>query len=223
MGIIARAKDTSKNSPPEYIAYKSAGIPHYMYPFAGGADDVNRFAARYRFAKEFQAATFETYSPGIAGGYSALCKFFFTYAAFEALHRAVGWSSDLAKLDLEKYPLTEWDQSIRAAPTHERLFDFMQHHLNSGLKDQCELFLARKAYNILLIAQGLRNSFSHGHLTPSANGTEPNDARIVCATLGHALFTFMDAEFSKRVRRTIEDVHTWPVEERGWPPPGEEV
>lgn len=224
MSLIARVKDTSKNAPPGYAAYKTAGIPHEFYPFAGGIDAVNRFAARYRFAKEFQAASFETYSPSTAAGYSALCKFLFTYAAFEALRRAIGWSDDLAKLDaaLERYPRAEWDANIRAAPTHQRLFVFMSRHLKKGLKAQCERFLAREPYNVLLLSQALRNSFSHAHLTPNANRTEPEDMRTICAALGDALFMFMDVEFGERVRNTIEDIYTIPVEARGWPAPGEE-
>jgi hypothetical protein len=203
MAIIA--KDPDKNLPPGYKTFVNSGLTVDAFPFPGGLARVRRFAARYRFAKEFQFARFETFSSSIAAGYSALCKHQFTYGAFEALLRALGVGRDLSALDpvLAKYPLAEWDTALRAAPTHGQFFHFLTWHLKPGLRDQCRQFLGRRPYNVLLLATAVRNSFAHGHLTPSANRTEPEDTARICGVLGGALVTIMDEEFSTRVNDTL--------------------
>jgi hypothetical protein len=203
MAIIA--KDPDKNLPPSYRTFDQCGLPIEEFPFPGGLARVHRFAARYRFAKEFQMARFETFSSGTAAGYSALCKYQFTYGAFEALLRALGIGRDIGALGpaLAKYPHAKWDAAIRAAPTHRRFFEFLTWHLKPGLRDQCRLFLARKPYDPLLLATAVRNSFAHGHLTPSANRTEPEDTVRICSVFSGALVAIMDHEFSTRVNNTL--------------------
>lgn len=204
MLLLARPWDT--NYPPEYRTYKECGVPTEFFPFPGGEARVHRFAARYRFAKEFQAVTFETFSSSISAAYSALCKYQFTYGAFEALRRALGIADDMRDIDLGQYPVKDWDAALRAIETHPRLFNFMRWHLRAGLRAECERFLANKHYNVLLIATAVRNSFDHGHLTPSANKAEPSDTRQVCRVLGSALVAIMDREFSTRVTTTLDDL-----------------
>jgi hypothetical protein len=205
-------KDPDKNLPPGYKRFETYGFLKdgfpFQLPFPGGIASVHRFAARYRFAKEFQSASFETYSQSTARAYAALCKYQFTYGAFEALQRMLGAHKDLGKLEglLKSYPIGKWDAAIRSASTYPRVFNFLRSHLGDGLKAECEKFLRRRPYNILLIAQAMRNSFVHGHLTPSAYGADPEDTRRICIALGDALLMFMDREFSSRVVLAIQDV-----------------
>ena len=197
MGLIAR--DPSTSYPPGYAAFKERGIPFEMLRFKGGVPRLHRFAHRYRFAKEFQWARFTTYSPSTAAAYSALCKYHFTYAAFEALRRALGIErEDLGEYDLSKYPVGEWDTALRAIPTHSKLFSFVSWYAKKTLRAQCRAFIAGKPYKFLLLAAAMRHSFAHGDLTASSNDTEPDDTRRICVVLGDALVTIMDAEFGGR-------------------------
>ena len=151
-----------KNFPPEYLTFDTCGVPPDFFPFPGGTHRVHRFAARYRFAKEFQSARFESFASNTAAGYSALCKLLFTYAAFEALRRALDLNKDLATLDLSPYPTAEWDRALRTPSTHARLFKCLtwrQMVESANLRAQCRQFLAGKDYNILLVATAVRNSF----------------------------------------------------------------
>ena len=206
MSTIATGR---RNFPPEYLTFKTCGVPAEYFAFPGGEHRVNRFAARYRFAKEFQSARFESFGSTTAAGYSALCKLLFTYAAFEALRRALNLGKDLTALDLTPYPLREWDAALRAAPTHDRLFKFLtwrQMLENGNLRAQCRQFLAGKDYNVLLLATAVRNSFAHGHLTPGANKTEAGDTATICGVLVTAFVAVMDAEFSRRVTEPLEEL-----------------
>jgi hypothetical protein len=162
--MVTIAKGES-NFPPGYLTFKHCGLPPQAFHFPGGIALVHRFAHRYRFAQEFQSAKFATFRETTAAGYSALAKFLFTYAAFEALRRALGIPEDLSTFDIQKYPCTEWDASLRAIPTHGRLFHFLTKHLKPGLRDQCRQFLWRRPYSVLLLAQSVRNGFAHGHLS----------------------------------------------------------
>jgi hypothetical protein len=204
MGLIAR--DWAMNYPPLFSTFQGGGIPHRMYGFSStGA--VNRFAARYRFAKEFRAVRFETYSAGTGAAYSSLCKFQFTFGAFEALRRAFNWSKNYATLEpmLEKYPNDEWRARMAGLPTVAKPLAFMADHLESeGLREQCRRALKGTPYNILLISQAVRNSFDHGYLTPNVWQADPADVRGMCSILIFALFKIMDVEFTDRVTATLE-------------------
>jgi hypothetical protein len=207
MGTIAR--DPDQNLPPGYLDFKGSGVPIKYFGFHGYDRAVHRFAARYRFAKEFQSAKFESYSSGTARAYSALCKFLFTYGAFETLRRVLGTSrEDLGVFDLSQYPRRDWDATLREPATHARVFELLRDSMeNKTLRDECQKFLSRKRYHILRIACALRNGFAHGHLTPSGNRAEPEDTRLICRALTGALFIIMDREFSSRVAETIDEIY----------------
>jgi hypothetical protein len=69
---------------------RQALIPRQALGCVGETGDVRRFAARYRAARSFKAATFEGLTHDTADGYSALCLLLLTYSAFEYFRRAIG-------------------------------------------------------------------------------------------------------------------------------------
>lgn len=77
------------NYPPRWNDYRSVReLVRHTSDFTSEAN-VNRFAARYRFAKSFQV-TLNGYSASTAGGYAAIMRLALSWSAFEALLAAIG-------------------------------------------------------------------------------------------------------------------------------------
>jgi hypothetical protein len=199
------ASDSSKIYPPGYFQLREQGAPWKMLRFKSSEAHIHRFAHRYRLAKEFQSANFATYAQSTAGAYSALCKYLFTFGAFEGLQRVLGIEdTNLREFNLSDYPTGNWDIALRAPTTHAKLFACVSWPSRKAVKAHCMAFIAGKPYHFLLLASAVRNSFAHGDLAANSNKTDPEDTRRICDVLSDAIFTIMDKEFGSRALPLLE-------------------
>lgn len=199
--------------PDGYLVFKRTNLSATFF-FGNHCTDgaVHRFAARYRFARELQNPTFHAYTASVAAAYGALCKFLFAFGALETFVRVLGTNMNLDDLvpRLQRYPTRTWDARLREYASHRALFRYIARHSRGGVRACCLSFISRRPYNFLILAQAVRNSFGHGHLTASGQSVDPDDMRGIASTLRSTLLTFMNDELSKVIDDALEDLSTPP-------------
>lgn len=61
--------------------------------------------------------------------------------------------------------------------------------------------LAEAKPNSAILANGIRNLFAHGHLSPAPKDCTPKRVAAICNEVSRFLIHFMDSEFSAVVKR----------------------
>jgi len=173
----------------------------------GTVGDVNRFGARFRLAKAFKGLELDGYTEPTASGYSALCRVFLTWSAFEQFMTAIGVKqSGLAAL-LAKHDTVRLQGDIRAIDTNDRFYRFICAKVNQRHQRELVNYLNADPCNITYLASAIRHIFAHGSLTPNANQVDPCVAIAVCDKLSEVMLHIMDTEFSERINAFVREVY----------------
>jgi hypothetical protein len=163
---------------------------------------VNRFQARYRFARAFRGLVLEGYGDATAVGYAALTRVSLHWSAFEAMLEALRIAGPDIPALAAKYNYTDCLAVVRKADPGDRFFRFVRSHLSDGpegarLRQQLDAYLAGEDCPSLPLAKAIRHIFFHGWLTPNAKEARPQDVDTICTRLSRSLVTIMDGEFGE--------------------------
>ena len=159
---------------------------------------LNRFAARYRLAKNFRGLDVEGYANASTGeAYSSVMLAFLAYSALEQLHEAT-------KENPKQHLHDRWaDLAISPSAKLRRakkILLFLQTQMDSPrLKGHLQAFIDGKTDNSLYVASALRNAVAHGFMSVHPKGTSPGTAARFCDQISEMLITIADAEFTALV------------------------
>ena len=171
--------------------YQSAGYTHLF----AAAKTVNRFFARYRFARAFKGLELEGYSDETTSGYNALTKVTLHWTAFEQLCRAIK-ITDMRMIG-QRHSYDECIKSIREADPQNIFFRSVKFHITTpDQKIQLDAFINNGTCSSLTLAKSIRHIFLHGPLTPNVNGCSPHAVSAICDALCKSLVEIMDIEFA---------------------------
>jgi hypothetical protein len=193
--------DRTKNDPPKWATYEEVigRLPLELIGFPTTKSELNRFKARYRFAKAYRGLKLDGYTDETAKGYEALLKVFLTWSAFERFLDSIGKKQqDLGEL-LERYEPRKWMARIREIDEGDRFYKFIYERVNDNHKKELDTYFKDDVCNITYLASAVRHIFSHGCLTPNANQTKPEAVEKICELLYRFHMKVMDAEFSSRI------------------------
>ncbi len=170
------------------------------------ASKVNRFHARYKFARSFQHMTLQGYSSETSAGYSALMKASLHWSAFEMFKTALN-IADTRTL-IERYPFESHIKNIRDCFSSKDFFRVIRSHLSDvKQKQNLDAFVSgSNSINPLVLAKSLRHIFFHGALTPNAGGASPDEVVIICEELCNYMIEIMNAEFEARANELFSQI-----------------
>ena len=196
MTLIAKA--APKFEPPRWSDYDKRATVAASTPAFAKAAVVNRFCARYRFARAFRGLVLEGYSSDTRQGYDALTKVSLHWSAFEQLLRAIKVTD--ARSIAARHDFAQCLSDMRAADPTNVFFQFVLSHLDSeSLKAPVGEYILGKSCSALALSKAVRHIFLHGPLTPNVSGLAPSVVSAVCDALSDALVTVMDFEFERNV------------------------
>lgn len=159
--------------------------------------ELNRFAARYRLATNFQGLQLNGYSSiSTTDAYSAVMGVFLAYSALEQFHDA----TKIGKQHLN----TRW-ADLATEPSAElrrakKILVFLHEQMTSAyLKENLKKFMDGESHNSLYVATALRHAVAHGFMSVHPKGTSPQTSARFCCNLTEMLVKIMDSEFSKWV------------------------
>ncbi len=183
--------------PPKWEIYEQ----HYQIAgqtnLFAAAKTVNRFFARYRFARAFKGLDLEGYSDETTNGYNSLTKVTLHWTAFEQLCRAIKITN--MRVIGQRHSYDECLKSIREADPQNIFFKSVKFHITTPDQiNQLDAFINNGACSSLTLAKSIRHIFLHGPLTPNINGCSPNAVSDICDALCKSLVEIMDIEFASR-------------------------
>lgn len=165
---------------------------------------VNRFQARYRFARAFRGLNLEGYSLTTAAGYDALTKVSLHWSAFESACAALRIPAVNIPKVAANYDNTQCLADLRRVDPEGRFFTFVREHLDGDRhRAQIADFLDGEDCSPIALVKAVRHIFLHGPLTPNASQVHPHSVKAMCDRLSRALMVITDKEFSGRVKDLI--------------------
>lgn len=192
-----------KNYPSSWISYDSYisafGFDGYEFPCEIG--DVNRFGARFRVAVSFKEIVLEGYGSETADGYSALCKVFLAWSAFEAFMKVFDIDQKSAETVINSYSATTVVSKIRTLDENDSFYKFIYERVNKTHQKQLDEYFTSNPCNALYLASAIRHLFAHGPLTPNASKVRPSIVCEICQLLYEFLIHVMDSDFTKHIER----------------------
>lgn len=125
------------------------------------ASVVNRFHARYKFARSFKAIQLDGYSDATVNGYSALMRASLHWTAFELFKQALHIKDTRDLID--HYPFDDHLTTIRGCISNKPFFNVIRGHLlDPKQKSQIEAFADGAKVSPLILGKALRHIFLHG-------------------------------------------------------------
>ena len=177
------------------------------FGFIDNQGDINRFAARFRAANQFQGVVLKGYGEDTVDGYSALCQVMFTWSAFETFLKIAKLNKQEIGRELEYYGANQILNQIRAIDKNNKFYKFIYERVNSTHQKELKNYFNQDSCNIIYLASAIRHIFAHGWLSAHSNQTDPKAVNQICHILSQFLIDFMDREFSYRVDRFFDWFH----------------
>ena len=193
-------------TPPMWAEYEDRiQIAAFTSSFAPAAV-VNRFRARYRFARSFEGLMMSNYKEPTIRGYSALTKLTLHWTALEQLKRALSIESDShfnISPELNEVILNK----LRQINSSNKFFRYLKTNIKHW-HETAELnkFISNQPCKVLSLAKSTRHIFLHGQLTPNADGSDPADIVKICDLLSEFITEVMDTNFKTQVENLVQIV-----------------
>ena len=187
-----------------------------IYPGAMGLHPNTKrptiFANRLRVARQFDGLKLLGYTENTEAGYEGLMRVFLAYTALEKLGDvllAPSSRKSIGRIALrDKCSLYAHDSVLKSLNVNDPKGRFVEHvakHCKSSqLKARIGGLLSEDPPSIAILANGIRNLFAHGHLTPSPQNCDPTCVAKLCEQISRFVIHVLDEEFSSVIVRYCE-------------------
>ncbi len=161
---------------------------------------LNRFAYRYRLAKDFDGIV----APNVGQtrlGYELIIRLFLAYTAYEALISAA------RKLRIKELQYLSNNSILNEAlakalrKNTQLKYYLLQYKHNDDAREKLNTFYRTSHDDVLCIAYAVRNTFAHGDLTASAIGLNKKTNRDSLEKLTEAIFAYCNDNFVRCIER----------------------
>jgi hypothetical protein len=188
--------------------YKQVDLDVSKLGFNCEFSDINELNNRFRLARSFEGLKLSGYSEKTILGYESFFQVFLSHSALERFMKIWGIRYvNLLNPLLEPYHPEMISCEVIKNDKENRLFDFLQRHINKELKENLALVYESKDHNIFQISASIRHIFAHGILTANANKIYPPRIKMICKKLSDFTLDFIDSEFTKHVMELKEKIH----------------
>jgi hypothetical protein len=162
---------------------------------------LNRFCARYRLARSLCGISLDTYSVRTTRTYTSMFGMFLAYTAYEVLLPVARQLNAIQSKSTDENVVLDKSLSTKLrANIHLQSF-LLDHTRDADLKRKLNGFYKGSYDDIVCVAYGVRNLFSHGDLLTTDIGSGFASDRKLLDAVATRLLTYCDDTFTSCVRR----------------------
>lgn len=184
------------------IEKKHGGFTNYNLKAGTTIGDLNRFAARYSLAKDFEKIVINNSTPDTMLGYEALMRSLFVWSASEAYHKVLSGTGGKYKYlfftTLEKSGLNTSLNAI--GPDIKTFYTFILNNCETFQRPEINNFLAGNDFNPMYLLASIRHVFSHGELSANVEGVNPKSIKLITEVLKDIILDKIDTHFTALVQ-----------------------
>jgi hypothetical protein len=179
------------------------GFTCYNFKAGTTIGDLNRFAARYALAKDFNGIIINNSTQDTMLGYEALMRSLFVWSVSEAYHNILptGTPGKYEYLTFDAADKLNLRTSLNAVSSDLNVFfGFISLRVNSQLAPSVKAFLAGNDFNPMKLLASIRHVFSHGDLSANVKGVNPNSINYITKILKNTILDKIDIHFTSLVQ-----------------------
>lgn len=178
---------------------------HYTLKAGTAIGNVNRFAARYALAEDFNGIRISNSTTNTMLGYEALMRALFIWSTSETYYNLLPQGSG-DKYSYLKYSITD-KLNLRIALTAIGSdmvvfysFIYNSPNIDKRHRDAVKDFLAGQDYNPTRLLSSIRHVFGHGELSANVKGVKPKSINNITTILKAVILGKIDSHFSALVQ-----------------------
>ncbi|MCG9646897.1 hypothetical protein L1D18_22785 [Vibrio parahaemolyticus] len=181
------------------------GFSNYTLKAGTAIGDINRFAARYALAEDFNGISISNSTENTMLGYEALMRSLFIWSTSETYHKLlpVGSGGKYTYLSYSSTEKTSLRSTLTAIGNDMNVFyDFIANspNLDQPHRDAVNAFLAGHDYNPTRLLSSIRHVFGHGELSANVRGGNPKSINRITTVLKDVILGKIDSHFSGLVQ-----------------------
>lgn len=184
------------------IEKKYGGFTNYNLKAGTTIGDLNRFAARYIMAKDFEKIIINNSTPDTMLGYEALMRSLFVWSASEAYHNVLpGTAGKYKYLIFSASEQSTLGSTLNAiGPEIKTFYTFISSNCDPFLQPEINNFLAGNDPNPMYLLASIRHVFSHGELSANVKGVNPKSIKKITEVLKDIILDKIDIHFTALVQ-----------------------
>ncbi|PXW53056.1 hypothetical protein DFO55_113123 [Grimontella sp. AG753] len=178
---------------------------HYRFKTGITIGDLNRFAARYALAADFDGVMIKNSTKQTNLGYEALMRSLLVWSAVESYYYVLPIGSG-KKYDFLSYTISEKNSLTTSlkntGPDLIRFYTYISTSPNVEVNHRTSVqgFLAGGNYNPIHLLSSIRHAFGHGDLSAHVDGVNPQTINNISKILMASILEKIDDHFSSLVR-----------------------
>ena len=188
---------TDRHFPTSYGTFRAKKPNHHKKTAITG---LNRFCARYRLARSLCGISLDTYSAKTTRTYTSMCSMFLAYTAYEVLLPVAHQLRVSGVEDIKTNVVLDSKLSNKLRDNTKLQSFLLDHTRDADLKRKLNGFYKGSYDDIVCVAYGVRNLFSHGDLLTTDIGSGLASDRKLLDAVATRLLSYCDDKFTSCVR-----------------------
>ncbi|EGQ5297369.1 hypothetical protein [Enterobacter asburiae] len=181
------------------------GFTHYRFRAGITIGDLNRFAARYALAADFEGVMIKNSTKQTNLGYEALMRSLLVWSAVESYYYVLPTGSG-GKYNYLSYTFSEENALTTTLKKNGsdllRFYTYISSSPNVEVKHRTNVqdFLSGNNYNPIYLLSSIRHAFGHGELSAHVDGVNPQTINNISKILKTSILEKINDHFSSLVR-----------------------
>lgn len=178
---------------------------HYSFRAGTTIGDLNRFAARYSLAADFEGVIIRNSTKKTNIGYEALMRALLVWSTVESYYNVLPSGSG-GKYKYLSYTAQEENNLTsllkKNGPDVIGFYTYISTSPNVEVNNRTSVqnFLSGKNYNPIHLLSSIRHAFGHGDLSAHVDGVNPQTINNISKILKTSILEKIDDHFSSLVR-----------------------
>lgn len=187
------------------IINTSVGFTHYTHKLKSNVfiEDLNRFAARYAVAEDFQGIDIKNSTTDTKLGYEALMRSLLVWSTVESYFNIFITNTNSHYTCLSYTPVEKSNIKIQLdaiGADMNQFYSFILLNCNSDHQDNINYFLIGQDYNPTMLLSAIRHVFGHGELSANVNNVSPRSINKIVNILKSEILKKIDDSFTLLVK-----------------------
>lgn len=165
--------------------------------------DINRFAARYSVAEDFNGIDILNSTRETRLGYEALMRALLTWSALETYFNIfpVGFTDVYTSFSFDAKEKDDIRIKLNAIGNDTiKFYTFISSNCNDRHKANTKAFIKNNDFNPTMLLSAIRHVFGHGELSANVNDVNPESINKIVNILKKEIMTKIDTSFSLLVQ-----------------------
>ncbi|WP_238494039.1 hypothetical protein [Pantoea ananatis] len=165
--------------------------------------DINRFAARYSVAEDFNGVDIINSTRDTRLGYEALMRALLTWSALETYFNIfpVGLTDVYTSFSFNAKEKNDIRSKLKAIGNDTiNFYTFISSNCNRRHEANTNAFITNNDFNPIMLLSAIRHVFGHGDLSANVNNVNPKSINKIVKILKKEIMTKIDTSFSLLVQ-----------------------